>query len=271
MVFALPAKKPAPAVVAAANSAAPPAPPAAKGVTDLFPDSDRTDPDRKRSRRGRRDDDDRDSDRGRDRDFDRDDDDVPRPRRSKAKRSQKSAMPWILALCGAGLVLFIFCAGIIGVGIVVVLDRPANAAVVVKGAEFQQGGGVPVKGVRGPATKVTLANGAFTANSTINAQDPPDPKEPQFRCKMFELELQQGRTYTIDMTSNAFDAYLRLEDANGMQLMEDDDSGGNLNARMVFTPNRPGTYVIIATTYNPNAFGPFNLSIRESGGGFFKK
>ena len=68
------------------------------------------------------------------------------------------------------------------------------------------------------------------------------------------------------MESAAFDAFLRLEDMNGNQLMEDDDSGGNLNARMFFTPQRSGSYVIVATTYEVNTFGPYALSIRESNG-----
>jgi serralysin len=75
--------------------------------------------------------------------------------------------------------------------------------------------------------------------------------------------MNGGTTYTIDLKGkNGFDTYLRLEDATGRQLAFDDDSGGGLDARIVFTPPRNDTYRIIATTFAPNQPGEYTLIIR---------
>ena len=65
------------------------------------------------------------------------------------------------------------------------------------------------------------------------------------------------------MTSTAFDAYLRLEDADGKQLAEDDDGGEDQNARLRFQAPKTGTYRIIATTFAANEFGAYIFMIRE--------
>jgi hypothetical protein len=279
MIFTLPAAKPA----AAAAAPAAPAKKATAAVTaDLFPKSDRDDPDRRPSRRSTRDDDDddRDRDRGRNRDRDRDYDrdlDEPRPRRSKARRSKGSALPWVLGIGGVVLLMIIFCGGtitavaLIGLGgnanpvppkVVVNNQPPGNQPAINVGPNGQ----VQLK--QGQGTKLQLANGRATVSSQLNFQDPFDPKDKQFRCKLYMIELQAGRDYTIDMTSpnpQALDPYLRVEDLNENELAEDDDSGGNLNARITFRPNFTGSFVIVATSFHPNHAGPFTLSIRENG------
>jgi hypothetical protein len=63
------------------------------------------------------------------------------------------------------------------------------------------------------------------------------------------------------MKSCQFDSYLYLEDTNGNVLAEDDDSGGNLNARIIFTPTYTGTYNVVATSFNAGATGAYTISI----------
>jgi hypothetical protein len=74
------------------------------------------------------------------------------------------------------------------------------------------------------------------------------------------------KTYQIDMSSKVegFDSWLRIEDADKKQLAEDDDSGGNLDARILFMAPEDGIYRIITTTYASKfETGPFNLRIQE--------
>jgi Ca2+-binding EF-hand superfamily protein len=88
--------------------------------------------------------------------------------------------------------------------------------------------------------------------------------------KIFPIRLEEGKTYQIDLVSKDFDAYLYLENAAGALLAQDDDSGGNLNARIVHAVTRSGAYRVIATSINGNKTGAFKLSIRvvgETGGG----
>src|SRR5262245_32480846 len=64
------------------------------------------------------------------------------------------------------------------------------------------------------------------------------------------------------MVSASFDTFLRLEDADGKELARNDDSGGELNAQIVFTAPKSGDFRIIATSYEP-AKGLFVLNVKE--------
>jgi len=58
-----------------------------------------------------------------------------------------------------------------------------------------------------------------------------------------------GQAITIDVMSDEFDAYAQLLDAAGNRLAEDDDSGGNLNARITFTLPATGQYQIVVNNF----------------------
>jgi hypothetical protein len=284
MIFTLPAAE-APLASAAAGK---------QGPVDLFRDSERSDPDRKRSRRKSVDDDwddDRDrDDRGRDdRDRDDRDRDEPRPRRSKSRRSGGSALPWVLGLGAAALVLFLFCGGALVVVAYVTVggrnnqQKPAvvvnnppmvmNPAPVGKpavgnpGVNPQPAFGQQVQLRQGLGTRIQLTNGQFQTTTQLAPNDSVDPDDGRFRCKLYQVDLQAGRTYQIDMTTpnpQLFDPFLRLEDANGAVLAQDDDGGGNLNARILFRPNFNGSYIVVATCFAPGMFGTYTLTIRDT-------
>jgi hypothetical protein len=76
--------------------------------------------------------------------------------------------------------------------------------------------------------------------------------------------MQAGKTYTIDLASDEFDSYLRLENDDAGKLGEDDDGAGNLNSRIVFTPTAAGTYRVVVTTCDPGQAGVYRLTIRET-------
>jgi hypothetical protein len=61
----------------------------------------------------------------------------------------------------------------------------------------------------------------------------------------------------------SLDPYLVLTDAAGTKLDQDDDGGGDLNARIVFRAEKSGTYRIVATSYNLGN-GGFTLTVRDS-------
>src|SRR5207237_762522 len=67
-------------------------------------------------------------------------------------------------------------------------------------------------------------------------------------CKTYKIEMKPKTTYIIELDSKDFDAYLRLENDEGKQVAYDDDGAGvGLNAKMVFTCDKAGTYTIFAT------------------------
>lgn len=91
--------------------------------------------------------------------------------------------------------------------------------------------------------------------------DPID-KVRKKHCRTYDVQLKGNTKYVIDMISKQFDSFLRLENAFGKQLAQDDDSGGNNNARIRFTPPEDGIYRIYATTFNQQ-MGLFDLKVRE--------
>jgi tetratricopeptide (TPR) repeat protein len=83
---------------------------------------------------------------------------------------------------------------------------------------------------------------------------------------VYQVKFVAGKTYIIDMVSpdqKALDPYLVLTDAAGKKLAEDDNSGGGLNARIVFRAAHDGVYRIQATSYMSAGRGPFTLSVRR--------
>jgi hypothetical protein len=87
--------------------------------------------------------------------------------------------------------------------------------------------------------------------------------------KVFTIKLEAGKTYRIVYrgAKPGYDAYLYLEDANGMKLAEDDDGGngkdggGRLDSRIVHTAARTGVYRIITTTLPARQSGSFTLQV----------
>ena len=55
---------------------------------------------------------------------------------------------------------------------------------------------------------------------------------------------------------------LKLDSTGKKLAEEDDDSGGGLNARIVFRAEQDGTYRIQATSFNAGN-GAFTLTVRE--------
>src|SRR5262245_18629579 len=110
--------------------------------------------------------------------------------------------------------------------------------------------------------KVALTKGVYEAKHTMMQADPMDPRR-RAPCKLFLVALEAGKTYVIDEKSRNFDSYLRLESAPGIQLAENDDGGGNFDARIRFIPNQAGTFRVIATSHH-GGVGEFTFAIRDS-------
>lgn len=75
------------------------------------------------------------------------------------------------------------------------------------------------------------------------------------------LQGRRGDRLTVDLVSPDFDAYLIVRDPDGFTLGSDDDSGGELNARLHLILAREGTYRILATAVTDSARGRYTLSV----------
>lgn len=95
-------------------------------------------------------------------------------------------------------------------------------------------------------------DGTITPNETLNGWY-------SGQALHYELEIEDAGMYQIEMGSNDVDAYLELEGPNGY-FREDDDSAGNLDARIAdFLA--PGVYRLTARTAFGNDSGLFSLSV----------
>ncbi|WP_299658193.1 M10 family metallopeptidase C-terminal domain-containing protein [uncultured Tateyamaria sp.] len=94
-----------------------------------------------------------------------------------------------------------------------------------------------------------------TFNGTISSSSDED---------WIRVELTAGEAYEIRHNGVSLrDPLVRLYDASGTEITSDDDSGGNLNSLLVYTPTSSGTYYISADAYGFNT-GTYELSLSEN-------
>jgi len=131
--------------------------------------------------------------------------------------------------------------------------------------EVRSAGGALPAGRFVAATKV-----GARINDSLTNFDARDPADPGCFCKVFQVQMMAGRTYTIDYIHNGFmgggrfDPFLRLVDSRDLEVATDDDGGGGLNSRIFYGPPRTDTYRIVCTTLGPNTTGGFTLIVREN-------
>jgi len=80
----------------------------------------------------------------------------------------------------------------------------------------------------------------------------------------YKVSLTAGVSYQFDQMKlgvSTLDSYLRLRDATGTQLAFNDDSGGNLNSLLAYTPTITGIYYLDAGGYNETSIGNYVLSV----------
>jgi tetratricopeptide (TPR) repeat protein/tRNA A-37 threonylcarbamoyl transferase component Bud32 len=87
----------------------------------------------------------------------------------------------------------------------------------------------------------------------------------QRKEQVHEVLMQAGKTYVFDLESTAFDTFLRLEDAKGQKMAENNDieSGVCQNSRIVFPATTDGAYRLVATAFQGQGMGAYVLRIRE--------
>lgn len=114
--------------------------------------------------------------------------------------------------------------------------------------------------------KVKSAGGSVVTEiaGNLTPGDPRDADKKQSYSKVHELKLTPGAAYTFDLVSDDFDAFLRLEDGSGKKLAEDDDSGGSLNARIVFRTTRDAAFRLVVLSAEPGQTGSYRLIVRRA-------
>jgi CHAT domain-containing protein/tetratricopeptide (TPR) repeat protein len=100
--------------------------------------------------------------------------------------------------------------------------------------------------------------------------DPFDKKFAKCHRQQHNVKLNAGQKVWIDLKSQAFDCYLRIEDSAGNVLDENDDTGdpGDLNSRIFFATPKTGIYTLVVTSYAGDTrrgkIGPFLLIVKDA-------
>lgn len=79
---------------------------------------------------------------------------------------------------------------------------------------------------------------------------------------LYRFTGRAGQRVAISLKAEDFDSYLELFDVNHNSLATDDDSGGELNARLTFVLPEDGDYLIEARGFS-DAMGSYDLKIEE--------
>lgn len=78
------------------------------------------------------------------------------------------------------------------------------------------------------------------------------------------LRAVAGEPLSVAQESDAFDSYLFLLGPDVEGVVSDDDSGGNLNSRIDFTPGTAGPYTVIASALGEGAQGSYTLRVEAA-------
>jgi hypothetical protein len=146
----------------------------------------------------------------------------------------------------------------------IVYRAPKTGDYTIYATSFDAGQGkftLTVKELIIPTIALKLEKGRAAYKGDLTKADPPFRNKKNH--KLFTVAFEAGKTYQIDQVSGRFDAYLFLEDPEGNIVGEDDDSGGNLNARIIHQAAKTGTYQIVATTFEGASIGEFTLTVHE--------
>jgi hypothetical protein len=110
--------------------------------------------------------------------------------------------------------------------------------------------------------KIALKDGNGEVKGKLEASDPKDASRTECHCKIYTIKLEAGKTYQIDCKSD-WDNWLRIEDAKGKQLAEDDDSGGGTDAQIVFECKTAGDYRVVVTSFDAATTGDFTVMVAK--------
>jgi len=109
----------------------------------------------------------------------------------------------------------------------------------------------------------------FEEKPLLTAKDKLTDTDPLYKqgmkyFKSYKVQLKASQLYVIDLVKDGVrDPYLFLENAKGQVVMSDDDGGGDLNSRIIFSPPQDGEFTIIATTLGKET-GGFDLTVRSA-------
>lgn len=108
--------------------------------------------------------------------------------------------------------------------------------------------------------KLLLSYGAVERQDKLGPDDFEDTQWSNCPSKVYGVRLEAGKVCQIELRADAFDAYVRLENADGKPL-ESGDNVGQTNSRIVFGCRETAVYRLVAVSRN-GVPGDFTLTLR---------
>ncbi len=108
-----------------------------------------------------------------------------------------------------------------------------------------------------------------TLSGTLAVTDPQSGRRPGRYADCYSFTASSGSRVVLSMNSAAVDSFLYLTNANGDELANDDDSGGENNARIPgalgsFVIPADGTYYIETTSSTPGQTGDYSITLSRT-------
>ena len=111
-------------------------------------------------------------------------------------------------------------------------------------------GNCPAMGIGSPSTQ----------SGSLSAEDCADPFDSGKYADRYRIRIESQTEVTISMDSDDFDPFLRLLDATGAELDNDDDGGDGRNSRIQYIVSA-GDYEIVASHFGELMTGDYRFSI----------
>ena len=102
-------------------------------------------------------------------------------------------------------------------------------------------------------------------DGTLNSDSKTLPVDDSY-YDLYSFEGREGQQITIEMISDEIDPYLILLSSSGRELAQDDDSGGDRNAKITITLPEDDTYKLLANSYEAGQSGDYKLRIVSNPG-----
>lgn len=103
-----------------------------------------------------------------------------------------------------------------------------------------------------------------TITGALSSEDPEFPNDSTY-FERWILPVRANQAFTVDLTSDDFDAYLLLTRGRGVKVIENDDGGGGCNARLVYTAqdDHPLRVVVNTASRPRRQTGRFTLKVTD--------
>ena len=99
-----------------------------------------------------------------------------------------------------------------------------------------------------------------TVEDTLTTESPVFTSDSTY-FQRWVLPVTTGQTFTVDLTSVDFDAYVLLTYGNGDKIVENDDGGGACNARLVHVPTSDRPLRVVVNTSEKHETGRYVLRV----------